>query len=398
MVIKFSTQKAPVFTPTPAAETKLLLHGDNLLDYSGNENDITLVGGASVNESGNPFGFGGVMSFDGIDGYAYADDSDDWDFGSSAISISMFVQFNTLSGDQTILGRVGSGNDKSFKIIKNTSNKIQFFWSQYSGSAWDFALTATTSMTIDTIYHIAVSGQAGGTLRLYINGVLEHSSGTFVSIRNSASNLAIGGLSSLSDYMYGSISEIRILKGTDNGYTGATIDIPESPYGIAVQQSPGTLVYSASLVSNHGSSISGYTYRIRIPASDIDDISSTRIRLLLGASSDGLHFQCDKMYIGKRASSGNDWDFDGNQVPVLLNGSAAFQVPFNTSELTDFSTLSTDGTDDIIVSMYYAAKFNYRSNGIGCHLYIKLGDTAADTAPAGYGSAFPASLIAAIRV
>ena len=69
MVIKFSTQKPQEYTPTPDTDTVGLWHGNNLLDYSGNGNSLTLYGNAAANVSGHPYGYGGSLSFDGTGDY-----------------------------------------------------------------------------------------------------------------------------------------------------------------------------------------------------------------------------------------------------------------------------------------------------------------------------------------
>jgi hypothetical protein len=62
MVMKFNTQKPPRFAETDPTFTKLLLHGNDLLDYSGNGHTVTANGDASAGNSGNPFGFGGLFN------------------------------------------------------------------------------------------------------------------------------------------------------------------------------------------------------------------------------------------------------------------------------------------------------------------------------------------------
>ena len=235
MVLKFSTQKPQQYTPTPSANTKLLLHGQNLLDYSGNGHSATASGDASVGNSGNPFGFGGTFSFGGDGtGQIAISDSAVFDLSNNDFVIDFNYQPDGTAY-QMMLGQYGLGDNvnNGWGIDYNTSGNIEF---QYSKTGTDFYSVAI-GITLDTSnnQHIAVV-RSGSTIYAYQKGVLIGSSTSIGSdiIYNSSRDLIIGR--NPNEFLgtfwpaTGKISEIRIINGSDNGWTGSTIDVPTAPY------------------------------------------------------------------------------------------------------------------------------------------------------------------------
>jgi hypothetical protein len=131
---------------------------------------------------------------------------------------------------------------------------------------------------------------------------------------------------------------------------------------------------------------SNQTIRVKIPASQFSE-SGDYLKITFQAGSSGTLF-IDKAFVGHQATSGNAWDFDGSQVQVTFNGNANTLITTGTTGTTDEIAYSSfDNSKDLIVSMYYSSSTNYSYNNSSVTTtYFGSGDTAADSAPAGYST------------
>lgn len=94
-----------------------------------------------------------------------------------------------------------------------------------------------------------------------------------------------------------------------------------------------------------------YNVRFRI-GSAILTTSGNRVRMTLQGSTSGVSLVISEMFIGHRASSGDEWDMDGTQVRVRVAGSNGFTVPANSTIQTDWVNYNLNEARDLIVSFH----------------------------------------------
>ncbi len=102
----------------------------------------------------------------------------------------------------------------------SSSLKLDFYY----GSAG--RVTSTTSVPINQWVHCAVS-RSSGTIRLFINGVLDATTGSYASAINAARSIQIFGALIDPGFFSGAISNLRVVKGTAV-YT-STFTVPTGP-------------------------------------------------------------------------------------------------------------------------------------------------------------------------
>lgn len=231
MSIALLGQRPIQFAPTPSANTKLLLHGQNILDYSGNNNLATATGNATSGNSGSPFRFGGVLNLNG--GYIDIADSTDFNFGSGDFLISFRMNQNT----QVAWARVveneeydSATNGWHFSMNTGAGNKIGFQLSSSGGGGSRFE--SDSGLSTGTWYWVVIV-KTGNTVYMYIDGVRQTSTLDITGYTMASEKVRIGAtLGTPVNLFYGDITEVVLLKGSDGGLTGSTIDIPKYPYKV----------------------------------------------------------------------------------------------------------------------------------------------------------------------
>jgi hypothetical protein len=168
---------------------------------------------------------GGSLYFDGDGDYLEVTKSTDFDFGS-AFTIEAWVYANSL----TTNGSAYDALDSIFESIDWNSqngqysfgisheNKVYFYI--FDGSN-DFYY-GTTVLSTQQWYHLAVSRDGSGNIRLFVNGQLESTNSNSYSLSNSnqPNPARIGGCkinnsgSGIQKSFDGSISNLHIVKGT----------------------------------------------------------------------------------------------------------------------------------------------------------------------------------------
>ena len=112
-----------------------------------------------------------------------------------------------------------------------------------------------------------------------------------------------------------------------------------------------TVVYTlANPFDDETGNQGGNTIRYIIPASDLSNVIGTTIKIHLGYDSADWDF--DEVWIGHKASSGNVWDFDGNQVQLTFNDGDPNGSVESDGLDSDEVSFSFDGTKDLILSVY----------------------------------------------
>lgn len=224
-IVKGTAVYTSTFTPptsplTAIAGTSLLTCQSNRFrDNSSNNFALTVNGNVSVSTEApfNPTSEysittdGGSGYFPGVNSnYLSVPSNAGFNFSSGTFTVECFVNFTNLSvSSQKIAGNYNSSTTGwSFGV---DLNKLYF---NSSGDGSD--IIGTTSLVINTWYHVAVSGSAG-SYKLFLNGVQDGS--TYTGATSLAGgNLGIGAIGDRSGFIgtvpvNGYISNLRITNG-----------------------------------------------------------------------------------------------------------------------------------------------------------------------------------------
>ncbi len=168
----------------------------------------------------------------GISGYEGVSlpDHADWTFGAGVeFTIEAWVFPFDRSSPQPIVSQYRAGDsNRSWRLqLQNTTGSVQFLWSLNGTALVQIASIGTVTENVWS--HVAASRTSDGTIRLFINGVLDATtgseSGAFFS---SAAKLWVAGNDDQSQEFHGWVDEVRVTKG-QAGYT-ATFDPPTSAF------------------------------------------------------------------------------------------------------------------------------------------------------------------------
>lgn len=147
--------------------------------------------------------------------------------------------------------------------------------------------------------------------------------------------------------------------------------------------------FSFSSGIDGGLNSANYTVRTVFSPVALSNKSGKKVRVRFDAS--GLGYTIGAAYIGKRAASGNAWDFDGNQVRLKFNGMNAGNVGANSYIYSDFAAIDIDGRSDYIIAIDYGSNASnvYGSGTMPSTVtsyYKASGSEAGTTAPSGYAT------------
>ena len=151
-----------------------------------------------------------------------------------------------------------------------------------------------------------------------------------------------------------------------------------------------------------GNASGKYTERETILGSELG-VSGSRIRFKLETGPSGALMDIDQAWFGLQASSGNAYDYDGNQVQVTFNGgqTSIQNIPFNTSFWTDWITFSLDETETYVFGWDWSKEgwsMDYSTSLTNRLYYIADVNDAHVTAPSGTYSQTNFYLISSIEV
>ena len=214
-------------------DVSLLLHMDGtdgsttFTDSSKNAFTVTANGNVQVDDAQSKFG-GAAALFDGTGDFLSVPSSDAFSFGAGDFCIESWVYRTTTSGLRMICDCRAFDALGAWSVAILTGNTLDFIHRATS----PFRLTSTATVPANQWSHIAVT-RAGGTVRLFIDGV-DAGSTTFTGTINAGAAPAIGGGrstggSSVTGYYFtGSIDDFRITKGRAR-YTSA-FNPPARPF------------------------------------------------------------------------------------------------------------------------------------------------------------------------
>ena len=141
--------------------------GTTAADSVGGDNNGTYLGGTVLNQTTGPIGLGRSVSFNGTDARVRIPDAATFDVGSSAFSVEVWYRANnTTRGD--LFTYKGAGGDFGIHSSSQSANTTSLYHNTYriqnapviaAGGAWN---------------HL-VAVRSGGTISMYVNGVLSQS-------------------------------------------------------------------------------------------------------------------------------------------------------------------------------------------------------------------------------
>ena len=152
--------------------------------------------------------------FDGVDDSLAVPTSNQFDFGNGDFTIECWVKTPTNTDASIINISNGGASSNSSWIFYRQNGELYFYWT--TGTGWSGPVTggANARRIDDNQWHHLAVTRTGGYFRSFVDGIHEgtYNIGT-TSIATSTRNLEIGTQNG-SYFFDGSISNVRILKGT----------------------------------------------------------------------------------------------------------------------------------------------------------------------------------------
>jgi hypothetical protein len=194
-----STYTVPTAPETPITNTALLLSYTNAgIPDLAMQNDLQTVGSAQVSTSVVKYGTGSLY-FDGSGSILYTPVYTPT-MGSGDFTIEYWM--NTSGSSDVRMFTFGDNNASGSLHIIYTGQYIRVNWESTGGATGTHAVNGGT-------WHYFALVRSGGTLKSYVDGVLDVNYGT-VSVNFNNPALSVGGNSSLSSYYTGYIDDLRI--------------------------------------------------------------------------------------------------------------------------------------------------------------------------------------------
>ena len=204
----------PYFSVTSPSSTALIMNmsSSSTLLQDSSQNNFTIVNGSSATwSSQSPFSSGGSAVFDGSS-YMNVPKNSEFAFGTGDFTIEAWVNPINAGNNNGIVQI--SGNPGG--LYNSQSNTIALY---FAGGHWGIYYNGTyiyTSVTsvANRWTHLALVRKAG-KITLYVNGVADHSTTNLSDTTNyTGTYAAIGGYYSTSYLLTGSLTNVRIVKGT----------------------------------------------------------------------------------------------------------------------------------------------------------------------------------------
>ena len=198
----FVTKKSnPKYEPvdTYFKNTSLLLHGENIdaanyptIDYAG----------------------GGGYFFNGSTSYLTAPDSANFELGSNAFTIEMWIYPTSTAAEQILINKVATASVVgSFDIRMSTTGTIRTLVATTAGAVWSNDTTSTLTVNFNQWNHVAFV-RSGNVFTRYINGVSAGGYTSAITLVNEATTLNVGANGNGSSKFTGYISNVRVVNGS----------------------------------------------------------------------------------------------------------------------------------------------------------------------------------------
>ena len=226
-VAVYSGNFTPSTSPlTAISGTSLLtLQSTTFIDNSTNNFAITVVGNTQPTIQ-NPFGYtsattngytvstiGGSSYFDGTDGLEGPTNTS-LAFGSNNFTIEFWANISSTSGTgyfASVWENVGGSDANSSWLIRlNNNGTLITHFMQGSGT---YNTLTSGQLSTNSWFHFAYT-RSGGTIYLFINGVLAQSAAVAGSMNTAIRSFKVGYQGTANNYLTGYISDLRVINGT----------------------------------------------------------------------------------------------------------------------------------------------------------------------------------------
>ena len=177
--------------------------GTNAPDESGNGNDGTLVNMEDADWVDGVVGK--CLDFDGTNEYVEIADSANLN-PTTEITLEAWI-YPKATGLKYIIGKGWASPGYNLNI--DPQDKAEFCVKAADAGS-QINIAGTTTLLVDTWYHIVGTLGSDETARVYVNSVQENSSAWTKGINTSTDTLRIGHLGGQSEYFTGLIDEVRI--------------------------------------------------------------------------------------------------------------------------------------------------------------------------------------------
>jgi len=166
--------------------------------------------------SPSSFSSGGV-TFDATNDYLSLSDSADFDLGSGDFTIECWVYGTTFGGYAGIVGQwpQSGGNANNSWVFETVGNDIDFY---YCHDGANIVGLEGPTLSTNQWHHIAVT-RSSNIVRIFKDGVSNQDYSVTQTFNNSTGDVTIGGEIAGGGYLGGTISNLRLIKGTAL-YTG----------------------------------------------------------------------------------------------------------------------------------------------------------------------------------
>lgn len=368
--------------------SNMSLSGATILSATGLANALLMPAGGGSPQlntiSGNQ-----CATFDGNDDHL------EHDFGSAISQPITIILSTDVIGSNTNAILAGSDNLTRCQIQQDNSNRLL----GYAGSNLLSGRTAPMEKAV-----VAMEFN-GASSKIYVNGVLT-ATGNMGSDTTDFLTLAAwaDATSEWAGSMYGAMLINRLLTTGSGGELDRAMRLLGSWGGNTWPTGWWQTMFNAGgLTTANSGGWNGFTWRIRMPAASLTDVSGSSVRIGLQAASNEP-LTITKAYIGLE-SGGN---FQYATAPTQLTwdgGSASTTITTNHLKMTDAASLALDGTATVVVSLYMnggtsSDGFRYTStmNGLTTQFKGAVDEAATTGALSGYTAQNGANPIAYLVV
>jgi len=249
LTIKLGTDvidgSAPTVPTTPQSSSGTALHikgtDAHVLDKSQVSN-LELLGTAASTSAltsgttppyiGAAWANTSAVSFDGNSDYVRVPYESIPSFGAGEFTIEGWIYMNSLSGNQIIVDKYASGNSQSFQIYyRSTGTSLTF----YVGSSILLQDPSSSTISVQTWHHFAVTRDGSNNVRLYVDGLKKAQSTSSVNFDSSIDlHLGVQGSTS-TNYFNGYMQDVRFSNKAfytaddHSASSSASIKIPSAP-------------------------------------------------------------------------------------------------------------------------------------------------------------------------
>ena len=331
----FTPSTTPLTTTVSAGTVSLLTCQSNrFIDNSTNAFTITTSGTPSV-QAFSPFAPTAAYSSSVVGGSGYFDGNGDYlttpvnaalAFGSFDFCLEFWIYPTSFpSTDGRPLGNATSWGANAWSIHNDHGShneKFSFWVNNYNAST--AMLVSTSSTRLNSWQHVAIT-RNGSTWRMFVNGAIEATQTSSVSIDGGSSDdLLIGGSGAANEYIGGYLAGLRAVKGSAV-YTSAFTP-PTAP--------PTAITNTSILLNFTNAGITDATAK-----NDLETVGNAQI------STTQSKFGGSSMYF----DGTGDWLLSHNPNNISAIGSGDFTIeawiyPTSTTTggITDFRTSSGD--------------------------------------------------------